>query len=106
LFAGNPLIALTSTYPNDISTSPLSFLYFLGSGYGPGYGLIGGNSATGSAFTIGNWHVASWMGYTLISLGITILLVLLCLLTIKPRILYFATNNQKSIRNEKAHTIT
>ncbi len=98
LFAGNPLVALTNTYPNDLSTSPLSFLYSMGAGYGPGYGLVGSSATTGSAFTIGNWHVSFWMGYTLICFSITTLLVLLCLLTIKPRILYFAANNQKSVR--------
>ena len=95
LFAGNPLVALTNTYPSDITTSPLAFLYFLGSGYGPGYGL-GTSSANASAFTIGRWHVAPWLGFTLISLLITLLLILLCLWTIKPRVLYFAASNQKS----------
>ncbi|MBA2681839.1 MAG: hypothetical protein H0U76_26015, partial [Ktedonobacteraceae bacterium] len=89
----------TNTYPSDITTSPLAFLYFLGSGYGPGYGL-GTGSAT--AFVIGNWRVAPWLGFTLLSLFITLLLVLLCLWTIKPRVLYFAASNQTSDRDKSA----
>ncbi|GAC1376295.1 MAG: hypothetical protein PVS3B1_20540 [Ktedonobacteraceae bacterium] len=94
LFTWNPLVALTNTYPSDISTSPLSFLYFLGSGYGPGLGL-GANGASGSAFVLGNWHVSFWLGYTLLSLGATLLITLFCLWTIKPRMLYFAANSQQ-----------
>jgi ABC-type transport system involved in multi-copper enzyme maturation permease subunit len=99
LFAGNPLVALTNTYPSDITTSPLTFLYLFGSGYGPGYGL-GASSANTSALTIGHWHISPWLGFTLISLLITLLLILLCLWTIKPRMLYFAANNQKSAQEK------
>jgi ABC-type transport system involved in multi-copper enzyme maturation permease subunit len=99
LFAGNPLVALTNTYPSDITTSPLAFLYFLGSGYGPGYGF-GVNSANGYAFTIGRWHLTPWLSFTLICMLVTLLLVLLCLWIIKPRVLYFAANNQKSTQHD------
>ncbi len=102
LFAGNPLVALTNTYPSDITVSPLAFLYFLGSGYGPGYGL-GTGTTNGYAFAIGSWHVSFWMGFTLISVGITLLLVLLCLWTIKPRVLYFAANNEKGTQDDRTH---
>ena len=100
LFAGNPLVALTNTYPSDITASPLAFLYILGSGYGPGYGL---STANGYAFAIGSWHLSFWLGFTLISLIVTFLLVLLCLLTIKPRVLYFAARNEKSIQDDGVH---
>jgi len=103
LFVWNPLMALSNTYPNDISNSPFFFFYTVGLGYGPGYGL--GNATATSAFIIGNWHISFWMGYTLICLVVTVLLILLCLWAIRPLTLYRPAHNKGTAASNKVNVV-
>ncbi|GCE19913.1 ABC transporter permease [Dictyobacter kobayashii] len=98
-FVWNPIVALTTTTPNNSTFSP--FMFFVDFGYGTGYG---GTASSATPVTIGSWHLSYWATYTIISVAMALIFILLSMLMVKPR--HYRASRRHLIRRTNKTPIT